>query len=225
MEYPPRNLDLTCFNWVKLIIKTQLPSNSKYLGLYLSTYMNSQQDMAWPSLKRIEGETGLSHPSVLKYLDLLVSEGWLVKQSGSRTESNKYWINVPKSVIQEVGKLPTYVTSEEKVGKEVTSNNNRITNTLSQRFIPPTIGEVEAYVETREIKIDPEKFVDWNQSKGWLIGKNKMKDWRAAVRTWEKRENANTKQNAGQRTDSRRLSPGDQTRAIREQRRREQSTH
>lgn len=132
MKHPPRNIDLTCFNWVKLILKTSLPSNAKYVGLYLSTYMNMNQDMAFPSLKRIEGETGLSHPSVLKYLKLLESEGWIVKQAGDRVTSNRYWVNVPNAHELGVGKEITYVTSEAKVGKEVTSNNNRITTVIKE---------------------------------------------------------------------------------------------
>ena len=52
----------------------------------------------------------------------------------------------------------------------------------------PTVEEVAAYVATRLIKIDPEMFVDFHQSKGWVIGRAPMKDWQAAVRTWERRE-------------------------------------
>jgi len=52
---------------------------------------------------------------------------------------------------------------------------------------PPTLEEVTAYVQTRAIQIDPEQFIDFYQSKGWLVGRAKMKDWQAAVRTWEKR--------------------------------------
>jgi len=53
---------------------------------------------------------------------------------------------------------------------------------------PPTLEEVAAYVQTRAVQIDPEQFIDFYQSKGWLVGRSKMKDWQAAVRTWEKRE-------------------------------------
>jgi len=51
----------------------------------------------------------------------------------------------------------------------------------------PTLEEVAAYVQTRAIQIDPEAFIDFYQSKGWLVGRTKMVDWQAAVRTWEKR--------------------------------------
>lgn len=52
-------------------------------------------------------------------------------------------------------------------------------------FSPPTVEEVRAYCTERGNSVDPEAFVDFYASKGWMIGKNKMKDWKAAVRTWE----------------------------------------
>lgn len=59
------------------------------------------------------------------------------------------------------------------------------------RFTPPTLSEVQAYVTEKGYHIDAESFIDFYESKGWLVGKNKMKDWKAAVRTWEKRRQGN----------------------------------
>lgn len=53
-------------------------------------------------------------------------------------------------------------------------------------FTPPSVGEVGQYCAERCNGIDPQAFVDFYASKGWMIGKNKMKDWKAAVRTWER---------------------------------------
>ena len=52
-------------------------------------------------------------------------------------------------------------------------------------FRPPAIKQVQAYCQGRSNGIDPAAFIDFYASKGWMIGKNKMKDWRAAIRTWE----------------------------------------
>lgn len=57
------------------------------------------------------------------------------------------------------------------------------------RFSPPTLDEVITYCQIRGNNVDPEKWYDFYKSKGWMVGSNKMKDWKAAVRTWEKREN------------------------------------
>ena len=53
-------------------------------------------------------------------------------------------------------------------------------------FVPPTVAEVAEYCASRANGIDADEFVDFYTSKGWFVGKNKMRDWRAAVRTWEK---------------------------------------
>lgn len=53
-------------------------------------------------------------------------------------------------------------------------------------FTPPTVDEVKSYCMERKNRVDPERFVDFYASKGWLVGKTKMKDWRAAVRSWER---------------------------------------
>ena len=62
-----------------------------------------------------------------------------------------------------------------------------------QIFNPPTVDEVRAYCQERGNKVVPETFVDFYTGKGWMVGKNKMKDWRAAVRTWEKRKGKDEK--------------------------------
>ena len=63
----------------------------------------------------------------------------------------------------------------------------------SNRFTPPTIEEVKAYCQERNNTVDPETFINFYESKGWYVGKNKMKDWKAAVRTWERnRDNKKT---------------------------------
>ena len=56
------------------------------------------------------------------------------------------------------------------------------------RFTPPTVDDVAAYCQERGNKVDPRRFVDFYESKGWLVGRAKMRDWKAAVRTWEQRD-------------------------------------
>lgn len=60
-------------------------------------------------------------------------------------------------------------------------------STARRVFRPPTVEEVAAYCRERNNGIDPQAVIDFYESKGWMIGKNKMKDWKAAVRTWERR--------------------------------------
>ena len=70
---------------------------------------------------------------------------------------------------------------EKEKEKVKVKDNNKI-------FKPPTVDDVRAYCTERGNNVDPRSFVDFYESKGWMIGKNKMKDWKAAVRTWERSE-------------------------------------
>lgn len=54
------------------------------------------------------------------------------------------------------------------------------------RFRPPSLDEVKAYCAERGNRVDPQRWMDYYQSNGWRVGKNPMKDWRAAVRSWER---------------------------------------
>lgn len=67
---------------------------------------------------------------------------------------------------------------------ELTESNKR-----TKRFTKPTSEDVKAYCIERKNNINAEQFIDFYESKGWKIGKESMKDWKAAVRTWEKRNN------------------------------------
>lgn len=56
---------------------------------------------------------------------------------------------------------------------------------IKRTFLKPTIEQIKAYCSERNNKVNAECFYDFYESKGWLVGKTKMKDWKAAVRTWE----------------------------------------
>lgn len=58
----------------------------------------------------------------------------------------------------------------------------------TRRFTPPSFDEVKEYCQERQNNINPQAFIDFYESKGWKIGKETMKDWKAAIRTWESRE-------------------------------------
>ena len=64
-------------------------------------------------------------------------------------------------------------------------NNNNSLSRESKKFIPPTEEEVEAFCQSRGNGISGAEFVNFYASKGWLVGKSPMKDWKRAVMTWE----------------------------------------
>lgn len=77
---------------------------------------------------------------------------------------------------------------EEKRGEEIRREKEEIKIKEKKRFTPPNIEEVTVYCKERENNIDPKRFIDHYTSNGWMVGKNPMKDWKAAVRTWENRQ-------------------------------------
>jgi hypothetical protein len=88
--------------------------------------------------------------------------------------------------------VPNVPVREERRGEENNISNINITNISnntitrkSKRFVPPSVEEVDEYCRSRNNTISGEAFVSFYESKGWLIGKSPMKDWKAAVRTWE----------------------------------------
>ena len=75
-------------------------------------------------------------------------------------------------------------------------NPNPKESTRARAFAPPSVKEVADYINLKGYDIDAEAFVAFYESKGWKVGNTPMKDWRAAVVTWSKRESRQPKQNA-----------------------------
>lgn len=93
---------------------------------------------------------------------------------------------------RETGVYTQDMYTQESIGKDRLDKVS-IDKSAKTRFFPPTVEEVKAYCEKRGNGIDAEQFVDFYASKGWKVGNAPMKDWKAAVRTWEKRERAQSK--------------------------------
>lgn len=95
-------------------------------------------------------------------------------------------------------KLDTKCIQNVRVGKDSIGKDSigkeRKEKAKTRRFTPPSFLEVSDYIDEKKYNVDPEEFIDFYSSKGWMIGKNKMKDWKAAVRTWQRR-NANKNNN------------------------------
>lgn len=64
----------------------------------------------------------------------------------------------------------------------------------TKKFVPPSLDEVSAYCAERGNGVDPQQFMDFYRARGWMCGRAKMKDWKAAVRTWERRQDSSASQ-------------------------------
>jgi hypothetical protein len=71
---------------------------------------------------------------------------------------------------------------QDSIGKDSMDESAKPT---VKKFTPPTLQEVIGYCNERKNKVDPQRFINHYTSNGWMVGRNKMKDWKAAVRTWE----------------------------------------
>ena len=95
-------------------------------------------------------------------------------------------LNLPQSAAS-CGELPQ---SAALIQSESESNPNpREKNAHAARFSPPTVDAVAEYVREKGYHVNADRFVAFYQQKGWMVGKNHMKDWKAAVRTWHYRDN------------------------------------
>lgn len=72
------------------------------------------------------------------------------------------------------------------IDKDIEFNEPHTARKGVARFSKPTIEEVQAYCKERRNSVDAERFISFYESKGWKVGKNPMKDWKAAIRTWER---------------------------------------
>lgn len=83
------------------------------------------------------------------------------------------------------------LSNKELSNKEL--NNKQYKENAKRKFSKPTLEEINQYCLERNNGINAEAFYDFYESKDWYVGKNKMKDWKACVRTWERREETKTK--------------------------------
>ena len=122
------------------------------------------------------------------------SKGGLAKASNAKQKvANVANASNAKQKVANVADTDT----ENDTDTDTVTDNDTVTDINSEVkprsvFKPPTLDEVKEYCWERNNGIDAQSFIDFYSSKGWMIGKNKMKDWKAAIRTWEQRNNKPT---------------------------------
>ena len=117
----------------------------------------------------------------------LIEEGYIQREQmrkDNKFDGYKYIVfespQSPKTQKLQTGNIQQLNTIKDKVS---------INKISKERFKKPTINDIKDYCIERNNNIDSIRFHNYYESKGWMIGKNKMKDWKAAVRTWESRDN------------------------------------
>lgn len=172
-------------NTFRLFLHCLLRANWKAGSWHGISYEPGQFITSLPSLAT---ETHLTVQQVRTALEHLKSTGEITdkRQANCRVVTVVKWneyqcdnrpSNIPSTDLQQTSNRPSTVDKEYK---EIKNINNK-------RFVKPSVEEIRNYCLERKNGIDPQQFFDYYESKGWMIGKNHMKDWKASVRTWENR--------------------------------------
>jgi len=125
-------------------------------------------------------ETGLSSQQVRTALNKLISTNEITSVTSSQG-----------TILQIVSYEKYQIATNEITNEQPTSNQQSTTNKnvkKEKKFIIPTFNDVLEYCMQNNLDVDGVKFINFYESKGWMVGKNKMKDWKAAIRTWVKPE-------------------------------------
>lgn len=195
-----------------------MPSSTQMLYFHFS--MNADDDGFVNNPKKIQKMCGASDDDfkllIAKSFIILFDSGIIVikhwkmhnyiqadryRPTDYVEEKSMLGIKSNKAYTLDVSKMDTECIQNGYVGKDSIDKDSidkdsigeSVRGEKAKRFYPPTLDEVKQYCEERKNNIDPMAFIDFYSSKGWMIGKNRMKDWKAAVRTWERKRKEQSK--------------------------------
>ena len=113
------------------------------------------------------------------------------KQDPYLMKNQEIEIEIDKEMDKEMDKDREIETDKDTYRGRESTERRADRPPSARRFLPPSVDEVKAFCKERGSRVDAQRFVDFYTAKGWRIGKDPMKDWQAAVRTWEQRDKAN----------------------------------
>lgn len=148
------------------------------------------------SSEKLAAECNVSRQTIRSALSRLKNVGFLTYESTKHgtlvtvVNWGKYQADDPQTnqqsnqpPIQQGNQQPIQPISHKQEDKKIRSKNVNTT----KAFVKPTAEEVRAYCTERNNGIDADTFIDFYESRGWMVGRNHMKDWKATVRNWEHR--------------------------------------
>lgn len=176
-----------------------LTPNAKLLYGEITALCN-EKGYCWAGNDYFAGLYDVSKTSISKWISALRDSGYINIQleyaEGTKQILHRY-IRLVKDPIED--KLNTPLTKVKDPIEEKLIVNNTVNTTTNNtknkgRFTPPTLTEVIEQCNRTGANIDPQGFIDFYESKGWMIGKNKMKCWKSAIRTWTRKEREKQKE-------------------------------
>ena len=163
--------------WVYLLMSANYEDKSRMFNGRLTQVKRGQLIYGRHAVSQ---RLGISEAKLRRYIKQFIKDEMISQQT-----TNKYSIititcyEKYQDVSQQTANKQPTKRQQTTTPKQVTINN--------KQFIPPSVGEVQDYCESRGNGIKGEAFVDYYEARGWMIGKHKMKSWQSAVRTWENR--------------------------------------
>lgn len=183
------------FILVRRFMSTELGIQSKNeMLLYALIYSYSDGGSAfYGSTEYLAKRLGSSKSRIIKVLNEMVSKGLIIKKTSGKfnfyVTNYNYVCNTDEQKVSVQNTERCHIDTETDVRPTPNNINNNIKNNISvTRFVKPNVEEIESYCKERNNSVDAQQFFDYYESKGWKVGKAPMKDWKSAVRTWERND-------------------------------------
>lgn len=139
----------------------------------------------------LKGNEYILAPTIERYVEE-DNDRYIVMCEKNKKNIKKRWDKDADTTVYDRIQPYTNDTNTKTKTKSKTNTNDK----RERNFVPPTLSQVTEYCTERNNGVDPEAFISFYQSKGWKVGNQSMRDWKAAVVTWEKREQNEKKPNA-----------------------------
>ena len=178
-----------------------LTANAKLMYAEITALLNMNSE-CFATNKYFSNLYDKSVVTVSKWVSELVANDYISTSytyKGGTKEIDRRYIRILKGGIKEnfKGGIKENFKDNTNISKDIYINTNLTDSNIKGRFKKPSINDVDDYCLERNNNIDAETFFDFYESKDWFVGKNKMKDWKACIRTWEKRQEKNKSANKG----------------------------
>lgn len=166
-----------------------LTANAKLLYGEISALCN-KDGYCWASNRYFSKLYGVSNASISRWIRDLEKRGFIksevIRNEKKEVVARNIYLNTLYTKLDIPSPQNCFRPSNKNVKENNTSSNNPSTNNI-KRFQKPTVEEIAEYIKENDYSVDAESFFDYYESVGWKRGKTPMKDWKATVRTWNRR--------------------------------------
>ena len=169
-----------------------LSGNDLIVFALIYGFSQDGQGCFYGSLNYICETCGISRRTAIYILNDLVERGFLLKEETIHDGVKRVLYQVNRGsaeiapVVQKLHRGSAEIAPNNIIDNISISNDIDDSNKRKAKFVKPTIEDIRCFCEERNNGIDADEFFNFYESKGWVIGKSPMKDWKACIRTWER---------------------------------------